>query len=86
MVLLVVCAVQSAGSAVHAQTRYTQAQEQRFHEQATAAIAHGRYDEAEALAATREDDDPAAVALRARLLVLRGEYPDAEALLTLLRI
>ena len=82
MVLLVVCAVQSAGSAIHAQTRYTQAQEQRFHEQATAAIAHGRYDEAEALAATREDDDPAAVALRARLLVQRGEYPDAEVLLT----
>ena len=80
--MLVACAVQSAGSAVYAQTRYTRAQEQRFHEQATAAIAHGRYDEAEALAATREDDDPAAVALRARLLVQRGEYLDAEALLT----
>ena len=79
-----VCVLGVSGSAVSvsfAQTRVTRAQEQRFHEQATAALAHGRFDEAEALAATRPEGDPSATALRARMLVMGGEYADAEALL-----
>ena len=65
---------------LQAQPPFTLAQEQQFHEQATAALAHGNYDDATALASTRPDNDPSAVALRARLLVLRGQYRDAEAL------
>ena len=64
-----------------AQTRITRAQEQRFHEQATAALAHGRFDKAEALIVTRPEGDPAATALRARMLAMRGKYGNAEALL-----
>ena len=64
-----------------AQTRYTRAQEQRFHEQGSAALAHGQFDEAETLAATREATDPSAAALRTRMLVMRGRYAEAESLL-----
>ena len=78
---LLACATPRATSLLEAQTRYTRAQEQRFHEESTAALAHGQHQEAAALAATREDDDPSAVALRARLLVLRGKLDQAEVLL-----
>ena len=80
--LLVLCgsALLVAASA-DAQTRYTRAQEQRFHEQGSAALAHGRFDAAETLAASREATDPSAAALRARMLVMRGRYGEAEALL-----
>ena len=74
--------VLSATSSVSAQTRYTRAQEQQFHERATRALAHGQVAEAEALAATRADDDPSAAALRARMLAVHGRYREAEALLT----
>ena len=80
-VVFVVCVGQSLNVSLHAQTRFTRVQEQRFHEQATAALAHGRHDEAAELAETRPDDDPSAVALRARLLILQGRHQDAEALL-----
>ena len=33
------------GSPLDAQTRYTRAQEQQFHERASTALAHGRFDE-----------------------------------------
>ena len=66
---------------VAAQTRYTQAEEQQFHEQATRALAHGQFEEAETLVATRPSTDPAAVAVRARMLVRRGRYGEAEQLL-----
>ena len=66
---------------IHAQTQDPPAEEQRFHEETTAALAHGQYDEAAALAATREANDPSAVAVRARLLVLHGELGQAESLL-----
>ena len=69
------------GVGLLAQPRFTLAEEQQFHERATAALAHGTYEEATALALTRPDDDPSAVALRARLLVLRGQYREAETLI-----
>ena len=64
---------------VQGQTRFTPEQQHSFHRQVTAALAHGAYDEAEELASTRPDDDPSAAALRARLLILRGRYAEAEA-------
>ena len=74
----VVLIVYADGVGLQAQPRFTLAQEQQFHEQATAALAHGMHDEATALASTRPAEDPSAVALRARLLMLRGQYGDAE--------
>ena len=78
---LLSCTTPAATALLEAQTPYSQEQEQRFHEEATAALAHGQYEEAAVLAATRADDDPSAVALQARLLVLRGELTQADALL-----
>lgn len=69
-----------AGVSLQAQPRFTRGQEQQFHEQAMAALAHGLHDEAIVLASTRPDDDPSAVALRARVLMLSGQYRDAETL------
>lgn len=63
------------------QVRYTSAQEQQFYESGSRALAHGAFDEAERLAASRADTDPSGGALRARLLIERGRYADAEALL-----
>ena len=71
-----------SSSPVTAQARYTQAQEQQLHEQAMRALAHGQFQEVEALAASRPGTNPAAVAMRARTLVLRGRYGEAERLLT----
>ncbi len=61
---------------------YTPAEEQEFHQDAARAIAHGALDEAEALAASRDARDPSAAALRARLLIARGQYAEAESVLT----
>ena len=63
------------------QRGFTPEQQQSFHEQATAALAHGAYGGAEELAATRPDTDPSAAALRTRLLVLGGQHGEAEALI-----
>ena len=52
--------------------------EETFHELATRALAHGDRTEAEALVARREATDPSAAALKAQLLIHRGEYGDAE--------
>ncbi len=52
-----------------------------FHQQTTRALAHGDVDAAEELAGTRDASDPAAAALRARLLMEAGRYDEAEALL-----
>ena len=65
----------------HAQT-YTPEENQRFHAAASAALAHGRFEDAEALAAARAVDDPSAVALRADMLVSRGRYAEADRLLS----
>jgi len=50
-------------------------------QQATRALLEGRYDEVEALANQIGQNDPVADALKARALVARGRYADAEALL-----
>ncbi len=52
-----------------------------FHQQVTRALAHGDFEAAGDLAGTREPSDPAAAALRARLLIETGRYEEAEALL-----
>ncbi len=54
---------------------------QQFHGRATRALAHGDREAAEELAAGRDPSDPAAAALRARLLIDVGNYEEAEALL-----
>jgi Tfp pilus assembly protein PilF len=76
------CAVLLWPAAASAQSRYTRAQEQQFHRAATRALAHGAYDEAAALARERDDQDPSAAALLARLDIRRGEYAAAEARLS----
>ena len=48
---------------------------------AAAAIAHGKYDEAEKLASARGANDPAATVVLAQLAVARGKYRDAQAML-----
>ncbi len=78
---VLLASVFTVGSTLSAQVRYTRAQEQQFHERATRALAHGRIADVEALAATRGERDPSAAALRARMLVMRGRYRDAEELL-----
>ena len=55
--------------------------DEQFHRDATRALAHGDREAAENLAAGRDPSDPAAVALRARLLIDVGDYGEAEALL-----
>ncbi len=66
----------------HVQTTRTLEEEHRFYEQASAALAYGLFDEAEALAATRTNDDPSAVSIRARMLTRRGRYEEAGRLLS----
>jgi tetratricopeptide (TPR) repeat protein len=78
----VVLTAYADGVGLRAQPLFTLAQEQQFHEQATAVLAHGTHDEATVLVSTRPAEDPSAVALRARLLVLRGQYGAAEALIS----
>ena len=74
----------SLGAALesHAQRAYSPEDERQFHEAATTALAHGAFEEVEMLAAARAADDPSAVALRAQLLSLRGQYADADRLLS----
>jgi len=60
----------------------TRAQETEFHRAVTGALAHGDYDEARRLAEARDVADPSAVAVLARLDILRGEYTAAETRLT----
>ena len=55
--------------------------DERFHRDATRALAHGDRAAAEALAAGRDEADPAAAALRAKLLSDVGRHEEAEALL-----
>ena len=59
----------------------TRVQELTFHQQTTSALAHGQVEDAETLAASRATDDPAAAAVRARILISRGRYEAAEELL-----
>ena len=72
-----------------AQTRAAQARAEQarsaaelaFTKAATAAIAHGKRSDAEALARGRTAGDPAAAAILGRLAMERGQYDDALALL-----
>ena len=59
----------------------TWAEELAFHQATTRALAHGAIEEAETLVASRPADDPAAAAVRARILISRGGYQEAEQLL-----
>ena len=69
------------GGEVVAQHQFTTEQEQQFHEDVTAALAHGQYDDVSQLLSDRPNDDPSATAFRARLLAQRGRYSEAEALI-----
>ena len=72
----------AAGSApLRAQDAGTYTAEQQFHQETTRALARGQLDAAEALAAARAADDPAAAAVRAAVLERRGNYAEAETLL-----
>ena len=64
-----------------AQVRYTDVQEQEFHFQATRALAHGDFKVAQTLANSRPSSDPYSASLQAKLLMIRGQYVDAEDLL-----
>lgn len=71
----------AAQAPLRAQDAGTAAAEQQFHLETTRALARGQLDEAEALAAARAADDPAAAAVRAAVLVRRGRYAEAETLI-----
>ena len=66
---------------LRAQDAGTYTAEQQFHQETTRALARGQLDAAEALAAARAADDPAAAAVRAAVLERRGNYAEAETLL-----
>ena len=75
LAFLIALALPAAGAAQTTEADLT------FHQQATRALAHGDVDAAEDLADSRDPSDPAAAALRARLLMETGRYEEAEALL-----
>ena len=75
LAFLIALALPAAGSAQTTEADLT------FHQQATRALAHGDIEAAEDLADTPEPSDPAAAALRARLLIETGRYEEAETLL-----
>ena len=68
--------------ALPAVAQVTRAQETEFHRAVTRALAHGDHDEARRLAEERDAADPSAVAVLARLDIVRGEYAAAEERLT----
>tara|TARA_B100001123_G_scaffold451313_1_gene630639 strand:- start:13741 stop:16305 length:2565 start_codon:yes stop_codon:yes gene_type:complete len=57
------------------------AQDRSFYRETAAAFAHGKLDELNELLTGYEEADPDVVAVRARMLVRRGAYKDAEQLL-----
>ena len=50
-------------------------------QQAARALLQGRYDEVASLTATLDQQDPVVAALKARALIARGQYSEAETLL-----
>ena len=80
-VLLAAGVLAAAPTSLRAQEAGTYTAEEQFHRDTTRALARGELDRAESLAAERAADDPAAAAVRAAVLVRRGQYADAEALL-----
>ena len=79
--LLAVVLFSSGAWPVRAQEAGTYAAEEQFHRDTTRALARGELERAESLVADRAADDPAAAAVRAAVLVRRGQYAEAEALL-----
>ena len=80
LLALLILLVQVAPSAQPADPAL--AQEDKFHREATRALALGHFDEAERLAASRDAGDPSAVALRAQVAIAQGRYSEAEEQLT----
>ena len=68
-------------TALLAQASDTATQGQQFHREVTRALARGQLEAVETLASGRPEGDAASAAARARALVLRGRYADAEQLL-----
>ena len=64
-----------------AQTSEQSNEKEAFLENAERAFAHGNRDEVETLAERFDSDIPEVVAFRARVLIERGDYAQAEALL-----
>jgi tetratricopeptide (TPR) repeat protein len=73
-----VLAVLELGASVAAQTAR---RSQPPIQQAARAYLEGRYDEVDKLTASLDQNDPAVVAVKARALIARGRYADAEAAL-----
>jgi tetratricopeptide (TPR) repeat protein len=77
VVLVLVASVGTTGSAV----RRPQGPGSDFVRAAGAAMAHGKWDEAEKLAAARGASDPDAAVVLARIAIARGKYAEAQAML-----
>jgi cellulose synthase operon protein C len=78
VVFVLLVSIGTTGSAVR---RPQSAAGSDFARSAAAAIAHGKYDEAESLASARGANDPAATVVLAQLAIARGKYRDAQAML-----
>ena len=78
VVLVLLASIGTTGSAVR---RTQPAAGSDFARAAAAAIAHGKRDEAEKLAAARGASDPDAAVVLAQLAIARGKYQDALAML-----
>ena len=79
VVLVLLVAIGTSGSAVRRPQSAGAGGD--FARTAAAALAHGKYDEVEKLAAARGAGDPAATVVLAQLAVARGKYRDAQAML-----
>src|SRR5262245_56791115 len=77
VVLVLLVSVGTTGSAV----RRSQTAGSDFVRTAGAAMAHGKWDEAEKLAAARGADDPDGAVVLAKIAIARGKYRDAQAML-----
>src|SRR5262245_47277693 len=77
VVLVLLVSVGTTGSAV----RRSQTAGSDFVRTAGAAMAHGKWDEAEKLAAARGADDPDGAVVLAKIAIARGKYREAQAML-----
>ena len=78
---LTVCSFLLSATGVQAQPTDSATLEKEFHQDSSRAFAHGQLNEIEELTAARDESDPSAAAVRAKVLILRGDYAAAEALL-----
>jgi len=79
VVLVLLVAISTSGSAVRRPQQSAAGGD--FARTAATAMAHGKYDEAETLAAARGANDPAATVVTAQLAAARGKYREAQAML-----